>query len=880
MKKFFVIPIVFIMLLLSFTSYSFASTSKTNDLILHEENKLIERDNFTNLDDKVDELKELDEGTIIVRFRYNDPGDVMSLFSLSNSDLSNSHFQVYVTPNAVGSENRYEKPGEPASNIHLKADVDLKENEVHTFAMVVDKDEGYKYYLNGNQVLHDTTTERKFMSNVYAPNSAQLGRTERTGNNNNYHFNGAIDFAEVYSKPLSDQELIDITEVTDADEILNPLPDDAMITEPYSVFHPGLYDSNAYRIPALYNTMDGTLIAGIDKRINHAGDAPADIDIMVRRSLDQGDTWEDDGIMINEYPGNAANIDQLLVQDNDTKRIYTLVLAFPEGEGFPTAEQGTGFATIDGNDYLALYNSAGDEYTVRENGVVFDKNNKETDYTVDKKRNLYLNSDKISNVLLDESPLKVAGTSFLELWHSDDEGQTWEGPIDMNPGLKEEWMAFLGAGPGNGIQLTEGENAGRLVFPVYFTNENRQQASAVIYSDDHGETWHRGESPNHGRIVDGNVLDERTFVGNEITESQVLEMPDGQLKLFMRNYSGYAQIATSFDGGETWDSEVVTEHDLVAPYSQMTAIRYNGQIDGKEAVIFASAGDSTQRVNGTVRAGLINEDGTYDNGRTKYTFDWKYSQLVKRGAYGYSNLTNLDDGNIGLLYENGSNIDFTKFNPEYLKWEREGELPLPFMDSITVESEDAPHYVGENIQVKVEFDDFVMLSGDRTLNAKINEQEFALELTRKNQVGTEFIFEGKIPELDSDQYDLTAEFSPNLDILNVYGEELDTSLDENKLSTTLMVENESPVENASEIKGLVQRLENQGEIENNEVSHALNIHLTAVYHFEKQTKDKKVVKHMNGFKQLLDQYKENEFISEDAYQRLIKEADYLIEVWS
>src|SRR5690625_4237377 len=179
MKKFFVIPIVFIMLLLSFTSYSFASTSKTNDLILHEENKLIERDNFTNLDDKVDELKELDEGTIIVRFRYNDPGDVMSLFSLSNSDLSNSHFQVYVTPNAVGSENRYEKPGEPASNIHLKADVDLKENEVHTFAMVVDKDEGYKYYLNGNQVLHDTTTERKFMSNVYAPNSAQLGRTDR-----------------------------------------------------------------------------------------------------------------------------------------------------------------------------------------------------------------------------------------------------------------------------------------------------------------------------------------------------------------------------------------------------------------------------------------------------------------------------------------------------------------------------------------------------------------------------------------------------------------------------------------------------------------------------------------------------------------------------
>src|SRR5699024_904345 len=304
----------------------------------------------------------------------------------------------------------------------------LKENEVHTLAMVVDKEEGYKFFLNGELVLHDETTERKFMSNVYAPNSAQLGRTERAGGANNYHFNGAIDFAEVHSKPLSDQNLIDITGVTAAEKIENPLPDDAMITDPFSVFHPGLYDSNAYRIPALYNTLDGTLIAGIDKRINHAGDAPADIDIMVRRSLDQGDTWENEGVMVNEYPGNAANIDQVLVQDKDTKRIYSLVLAFPEGGGFPTAEQGTGFVTIDGNEYMALDNEDGEEYTVRENGVVFDDNHEATDDTVDKVSNLYLNGEKISNVLLNESPLKVAKTSFLELWHSDDEGETWEGP--------------------------------------------------------------------------------------------------------------------------------------------------------------------------------------------------------------------------------------------------------------------------------------------------------------------------------------------------------------------------------------------------------------------------------------------------------------------
>ena len=56
--------------------------------------------------------------------------------------------------------------------------------------------------------------ERKFLNHIYAPNSSQLGRTERAGGANQYHFNGDIDFAEVYRNPLSDQALMDITGVT------------------------------------------------------------------------------------------------------------------------------------------------------------------------------------------------------------------------------------------------------------------------------------------------------------------------------------------------------------------------------------------------------------------------------------------------------------------------------------------------------------------------------------------------------------------------------------------------------------------------------------------------------------------------------------------
>lgn len=203
-------------------------------------------------------------------------------------------------------------------------------------------------------------------------------------------------------------------------------------------------------------------------------------------------------------------------------------------------------------------------------------------------------------------------------------------------------------------------------------NDNNKQASAVIYSDDHGLTWHRSESPNEGRDVGGGVIiHEKDFTSSshEITESQAVEMPDGQLKLFMRNYSGYAQIATSFDGGETWDAQVVTEKELVAPYCQMTAIRYNGLIDGKEAVIFASPSDPSSRINGTVKVGLINEDGKYPNGRTKYTFDWKYSRLIKEGHYAYSSLANLANGEIGLFYEGTEDtvMSFIKFNVDFLK---------------------------------------------------------------------------------------------------------------------------------------------------------------------------------------------------------------------
>lgn len=82
---------------------------------------------------------------------------------------------------------------------------------------------------------------------------------------------------------------------------------------------------------------------------------------------------------------------------------------------------------------------------------------------------------------------------------------------------------------------------------------------------------------------------------------------------------------------------------------------------------------------------------------------------------------------------------------------------------------------------------------------------------------------------------------------------------------------------ASGIKRLVKYFEKKGIITNEHAIHSLIMHLTSVSQFEDENSPRKVVKHMNGFKTLLNQHKKNEWIPEDAYQTLKADADNLID---
>ena len=127
---------------------------------------------------------------------------------------------------------------------------------------------------------------------------------------------------------------------------------------------------------------------------------------------------------------------------------------------------------------------------------------------------------------------------------STDDGITWSAPLDITEQITDV-TADIGkkTGPGAGIQTSDG----RLVIP-YGLGPELESRAMIVYSDDHGESWQAG-----GRTR------------STSTETQVVELSDGSLRLDMRNQRPEEQprhcrhYAVSRDGGMSW-TEPRTRH--------------------------------------------------------------------------------------------------------------------------------------------------------------------------------------------------------------------------------------------------------------------------------------------------------------------------------
>ncbi|WP_427889944.1 exo-alpha-sialidase [Kribbella sp. GL6] len=220
---------------------------------------------------------------------------------------------------------------------------------------------------------------------------------------------------------------------------------------------------------------------------------------------------------------------------------------------------------------------------------------------------------------------------------SDDDGRTWSAAKNIGGQIDDPAWGWYATGPVHGIQLTRGANAGRLVAGTNYDNGAGQNAGQLVYSDDHGVTWHKG------------ATDLRSDATPQ--EISVVEKVDGGVYAGARNNAGTSgasrMSAVSNDGGETFTAPFSTIAGLIAPVVQgsLQRLRAVDQGDKYNRILFAAPADPDRRRYLTIRSSF-DEGKTWqsvDEG-TRITDDWS----------GYSDLAILDTGEIGLLYEGGT----------------------------------------------------------------------------------------------------------------------------------------------------------------------------------------------------------------------------------
>ena len=411
--------------------------------------------------------------------------------------------------------------------------------------------------------------------------------------------------------------------------------------EALDLFVPGQNGSKNYRIPSMIKTSSGRLLSVIDRRLYHQMDW-GDIDLSLRYSDDEGKTWSDDQVILDlakDEKRSAFVIDASMVEDKVNRRIHLIVDMFPHSKGFFSVQEGEKpYPYQDGKLVLLDKNKA--RYLVDEQGRVYQENNSElTKYRVNMDKSdmqtwgdLYLKGKKNGNISLLNGDLHMIETAYIYHISSDDDGLTWSAPQDITEQIKADWMYFIGTGPGQGIQMHDGT----LVFPIYHTNKNAgySQSSAIIVSEDFGETWTRKTSPNQNRIWGNNQIDVKTMhnLNAILTEAQVVEI-NKVLYMFMRNYTGELCYVYSYDKGQTW-SEVLGL-SVYDPYCQLSAIA-----DG--TTVYISNPSQTGRRRGTLKTFVLADH---------HQFMKIDEQLINEAEFEYSCLAQINQQELGILYE-------------------------------------------------------------------------------------------------------------------------------------------------------------------------------------------------------------------------------------
>ena len=461
----------------------------------------------------------------------------------------------------------------------------------------------------------------------------------------------------------------------------------------------GSFDVFTYRIPCLLTLNDGAVMAVTDLRVNIL-DSPNNIEIGVRVLDSKTGKWGapivahqfndyDQQYGTNTYDpvkDSASFIDAAITQ-TASGRIFMLVDAMPANAGGGiggkefngTVKIGDAYyyaltmgdnTLATGYDYYMYPNPNGeyDKYIVKR---VSDST--DTEYTLDSHFNVYQNGvaltvkqrpkneiDVPMNIFYAASVLKLHRTSYFYLSYSDDKGMTWSDPMLIGSEYRKAGETVYNKAPGVGLVIQNGEHAGRILFPLYRGGDSSTPISvSCLYSDDNGLTWQMSETISVGDFPNA-------------TEAQLVELPDGTLRIYSRGQGDYILFADSTDGGVTFTAFREDTSLIYCRDCMVSVLALPWKIDGRDAIAISyPEGEKPggKRANGVIKIGRLNKT---ENG---YEVEWKYSYSIG-GSYSYSCLAT-NGQRIAVLYERDMPIHTNEL--VYL------ELPLEAFGIIDVE---------------------------------------------------------------------------------------------------------------------------------------------------------------------------------------------------
>jgi sialidase-1 len=228
--------------------------------------------------------------------------------------------------------------------------------------------------------------------------------------------------------------------------------------------------------------------------------------------------------------------------------------------------------------------------------------------------------------------------------HSDDDGATWNQPAEITNVFERfkpdyAWRVCA-TGPGHGTQLRNG----RMIVPLWLSDGSgsefgsahrghRPSCVSLIYSDDQGRTWERGD-----------IVVPQAAVKNP-SETVCVELSDGRVLFNVRNEAERHRrmVSISPDGAGGWSPPVFDEA-LLEPVCMAGMIRHPA------GVLYVSPCPTEDAHPWPGSPNLLRQCLTVRLSRDECR-TWPVRKVLEPGWAGYSDLAVLADGTILCLYE-------------------------------------------------------------------------------------------------------------------------------------------------------------------------------------------------------------------------------------